>query len=118
MKRQDCSPQEEWVLQQLERRELADLKSKFGEEEEPRRLGAAFLVALLTDDIQGCRPHRQGIRIAQQIVAEPLALENVELPLIAGFVHFTFKKDVNLRDGRPAVNGSQRLYLTHGQKES
>ena len=74
MRRDECSEQEQWVLEQLELGKIADLKSRFGITKK-RRLGARFLEALFTDDITMARkftPKRKGIRIAQAVIVEAI----------------------------------------------
>jgi hypothetical protein len=111
MKRDECSEQEQWVLERLEQGEIADLKKQFGEAEEKRRLRAIFLEALLTDEIEEFKPRRQGIRITQAIMGEALNLENAEVVHIVGLDNFIFQEEVNFRDTRfhryVFLNGSQ-----------
>ena len=53
--------QEQFVLRQVAKGEIADLKQEFGEAEEDRRLRARFLEELLTGDLIEVRIHRRGI---------------------------------------------------------
>ena len=100
MRRQDCTPQEQWVLEQLEQGGIADLNQKFGEAEEKRRLRAPFLEALLTDDIENFKPRRQGIRIAWAVIPEDLDLANAEVAHIVVLRGLVFKRKVVCRDAR------------------
>lgn len=98
MGKKDLTPQEQWVLDQLEKGEIADLKKQFGEEEENRGLRAKFIEALLTDEIEGFKPHRRGINIAHALISDPMDLEHVEVPYNVGLVDFIFREKVNLMD--------------------
>ena len=53
--------QEQFVLRQVAKGEIADLKQEFGEAEEDRRLRARFLEELLTGELIEVRIHRRGI---------------------------------------------------------
>lgn len=114
MKKNDCTEQEQWVLDQVKEGKFADLKNQFEEDEEKRRLRAKFLEALLTDDItegnDKFKPHRKGIRIAQAVLAETLDLENAEIEHLVVLAHIVFQGKVILKGShfhRPLVlNGS------------
>jgi hypothetical protein len=99
MRQDECSEQEQWVLEQVEQGEKADLKKQFGEVEDNRRLRAEFLEALLRDEIEGFEPRRQVIRIAQAVIGEPLNLENAEVAHIVS-LYCVFEERVNFRDAR------------------
>ncbi len=94
---QSHTPQEKWVLKQVEAGENADLKARFGEKEENRQLSARFLEDLLT---VAFKVHRRGIRIFHAVINEPLDLENAEVLHSVFFVSCIFKKDLNFRDSR------------------
>lgn len=104
MDKKRLSNKEKWVLEQLENGKEADLKEKFGEEEEDRRISAAFLEALLTDEIvEGSdkyKPHRRGIRISHAIIDEPLDLENAEVSHFVGFFSCDFEESATFQDAR------------------
>jgi len=71
----DLTAQEEYVLDQVQAGEVADLEARFGEAEENRRLRARFLEELLTGGFVGFRVHRRGIIIFHVVVA----ICNIEL---------------------------------------
>jgi uncharacterized protein YjbI with pentapeptide repeats len=104
MERYNCTPQEQWVLEQGEKGEIADLKEEFGEPEENRRLRARFLEALLTDEItvgtERFKPHRRGILITQAMVGEPLDLQNAEVYHTVCLERCIFKEKVTFREAR------------------
>ena len=78
----DGSPltrQEQFVLRQVATGEIADLKKEFGEAEADRRLRARFLEELLTGELQGVKIHRQGMKIRNAVIEEPLDLEDAEV---------------------------------------
>jgi hypothetical protein len=89
--------QEKWVLQQVKAGEGADLKARFGENEEGRRLSARFLEDLLTGSF---KMHRRGIRIANAIIAEPIDIENGQISHFVCFFYCIFKEAVNFRYAR------------------
>jgi len=100
MKRDECTPQEEWVLAQLEEGKWAHLRIYANGEQDKCRLTAAFLEALLTDGIEDFKPHRKGLRITGAVVAQALDLENAEVAHIVFLDNFKFEKEVNCRDVR------------------
>ncbi|MDD3581179.1 MAG: hypothetical protein PHW74_09180 [Desulfobacca sp.] len=102
------SPAEEYVLQQVKKGELADLKRQFGEAEKSRTLSTRFVAALLTGEFKDLKIDRHGVRIAHALIAEPLDLEfavvscPVELSNCQFLAPVTFKdchfhKDLDLR---------------------
>jgi hypothetical protein len=95
MKRDECSPQEQWVLERLEQGEIADLKKQFGEAEENRRLSARFLEDLLTGIY---KVHRKGITVKNAVSSDLIDLENAEISPTVGFMDCIFKGPVTLRD--------------------
>lgn len=106
MKRDECSPQEQWVLERLEQGQIADLRKQYGEVEEKRRISAKFLEALLTDKIAldsgNFTPHRRGIFIIHAVVGESLDLTNAAVAHIVCFIGCIFKRKVICRDARYA----------------
>jgi uncharacterized protein YjbI with pentapeptide repeats len=103
MKRDECSLQEQWVLEQLEGGEIADLVLGWGPGFRTRRLRATFLEALLTDDVnidseKKFTPHRKGIRIDNAVIPEVVDLENAEVAHIVALKNCFFEKKVNFRD--------------------
>jgi hypothetical protein len=92
--------QEQYVLRQVAKGEIADLKQEFGEAEEERRLRARFLEELLTGELKGVNVHRRGIRIAHGVVAEALDLENAEIAPIVSLDTCLFQEEANFRDAR------------------
>ena len=98
MKRDECSPQEQWVLERLEQGEIADLKEKFGEAGEDRRLSARFLEDLFTNEIEDFKPKRQSIRIAHTVVDDPMYLNGAEIFSTVDLYSSLFKQDVTFQD--------------------
>ena len=94
----DLMAQEEYVLDQVQAGEIADLMARFGEAEEKRRLRARFLEELLTGGLEGFKVHRRGIIIFHGVVAEALDLENAEIAHIVRLLDCTFKKQANFID--------------------
>jgi len=90
--------QEKFVLEQVEKGEPADLKARFGEAEENRRLGARFLVELLSGGLTAVVVHRRGIRIENAVVSDPLDLQDAEVSPKVGLMGFIFKGPVTCRD--------------------
>jgi hypothetical protein len=98
MKQSDCTPQEQWVLEQLEKGEIADLEEKFGKKEENRRLSARFLEDLLTGGFKGLGVHRHGIRVKNAVIAEPLDLKLAQIPKAVWLLGCQFKQKVSFQD--------------------
>jgi hypothetical protein len=96
----DLTAQEEYVLDQVQAGEIADLKARFGEAEENRRLRGRFLEELLSGGFAGFKVHRRGIRLAHGVVAENLDLENAEIDQIVRLFNCLFKERANFRDAR------------------
>ena len=90
--------QEQFVLRQVAKGEIADLKQEFGEAEEDRRLRARFLEELLTGELIEVRIHRRGILITNAIVQDALNLENIEVPGALELNSCVFMALVNFRD--------------------
>jgi uncharacterized protein YjbI with pentapeptide repeats len=110
------TPQEQFVLKQAAAGEIADLKEKFGDAEENRRLRARFLEELLTGDLPGVRMHRRGVRISQAVIQEPLDLENVEVPLDVGLEASIFKESFSIGDA--CFNHNLSLSSSHFLKRA
>ena len=100
MRKEDCSNQEQWVLDFLAEGKIADLKQKFGEEEGKCYLRAIFLEGLLTDEIQDFKPKRQGIRIVHAKISEALDLENAEVVHNVDLDSCIFEDKVTFLDAR------------------
>lgn len=95
------SPQEEFILEQVEKGQEADLEKEFGPEEDRRRVRAGFLEALLTAGFQKpfeFQVHRRGIFFLRAVIAEPLDLENAEIASAVGLIGCVFKDRVNFRN--------------------
>ncbi len=90
--------QEQFVLQQVAKGEIADLKQEFGEAESDRRLRARFLEELLTGGMAGFKVHRRGIDISQAVVAEALDLENAEIAPIVSLDECHFQEQATFQD--------------------
>lgn len=99
----DGSPltrQESFVLRQVAKGEIADLKQEFGEAEEGRRLRARFLEELLTGELKGVEIHRRGVGIDNAIIDELLDLENAEIAVNVEIYFCIFKEAVSFADTR------------------
>ena len=97
----DGSPltrQENFVLRQVAKGEIADLKQEFGEAEADRRLRARFLEELLTGIMQGVKIHRRGVRVVNAVIDEPLDLENAKVVISVELNDCIFQESVNFRD--------------------
>jgi hypothetical protein len=110
MRRDECTEQERWVLEQVEKGEVADLKKQFSKAEEKRCLRATFLEALLTDEIKDFKLERLGIQIAAAVITETINLFNAEIKHIVGLFRCVFQENVSFRDNifkmHLSLNGS------------
>ena len=75
----NLNEQEKWVLEQIEKDELADLVVEFGINYRFRRLRATFLEKLLTDNFKEMKIGRKGILIENAIVIGTIDLEDAEI---------------------------------------
>jgi hypothetical protein len=89
------SQAEKWALEKVSAGEVADLKERFGGEEEPRQLRARFLEVLLTDGFPGFKAHRSGIYLVNAVIPEPLSLEFATVPHAVFLVSCRFQGPVN-----------------------
>jgi len=92
----DLTEQEEYVLEQVETGKIADLKEKFGEAEENRRLRAKFLEELLTNGLEGFKVHRRGIQIKNSIISEAMDMANAEVKECVVLEACIFKEEMNI----------------------
>jgi hypothetical protein len=90
--------QEKFVLEQVEKGHIADLKKQFGDEKETRHVRASFLEELLTNNINNFIPHRRGIRIGNAIIARPIDLESSEIIYDIALLDCHFNACLNFRD--------------------
>jgi hypothetical protein len=75
------SPVEKWVVDQIERGEIADLVEQFSDKEkDKRKLNAHFLEELLVGVHPGFKPHRNGVRIVGAIIDDSIDLTNAQIP--------------------------------------
>jgi hypothetical protein len=89
--------QEQYVLRQVAAGQVADLKARFGEKEENRRLAARFVEDLLIGAFE-TRRHRRGIRIKNAIIREPLDLKSADVSCEVELEDCEFREDVNFQD--------------------
>ncbi len=97
----DGSPltrQEIFVLRRVAAGEVADLKRKFGEAEENRRLRARFLEELLNEGLPGVKTSHQGVNIKNAVIEDPVNLPGAEIDYYVGLDDCTFKESVGFRD--------------------
>jgi hypothetical protein len=90
--------QEKFVLEQVGKGHIADLKKQFGDEKETRHMRASFLEELLTNNINNFIPHRRGIRIGNAIITRPIDLENSEIIFDIALLDCHFNASLNFRD--------------------
>ena len=104
---------ERWVLSQVTHGEEADLRKRFGPDQQKCRLSGAFLIKLITGGFKNSPVPCQGIQITNALIDGPIKVEYAELePLLClshcilqdpvSFQKSHFKKDV-------CLNGSQFL---------
>jgi uncharacterized protein YjbI with pentapeptide repeats len=89
------TPAERWVLEKVGAGAVADLKERFGEAEEPRRLRAGFLEALLTDGFPDFKAPRSGIYLLNGVITEPLSLEFAVVPHATFLIGCRFQGPAN-----------------------
>jgi len=87
--------QEKWVWQQVSAGNMADLKARFGEVDENRRLSARFLGELLTETV---KEPKKGVMIANAVIVEPVNLEFTQISQNVFLVLCKFQDQVVFRD--------------------
>ncbi len=95
----ELTQQEKWVLTQVEKKKVADLKEKFGEAKEGRRLRARFIENLATAELKGAKVSRELVEIKNAVIEEEFSLEDAEIPYSLCLYNCEFKKRVNFCDG-------------------
>ncbi len=105
------TPQETWVLDQVAEGRDADLKAKFGEEENYLCIRASFLERLITGGFNKLEIKRRGVRIYNATILEPLDLEDAEITNSIWLVGCIFKEWVNLQ----ACHSKKLLVLSRSQ---
>lgn len=90
----ELTEQEQFVLEQAEKGEPADLKARFGEAQENRSLRARFLVELVIGRLTGVVVHRRGIWIENAVISDPLDLQDAEVSQTLGLMDFIFQGPV------------------------
>lgn len=90
--------QEKFILEQVEKGRIANLKEKFGEEEEKREIRAKFLEELLTGNFDAIKVHRRGGRLSHAVITGSLNLENAEIPYDVSIIDSHFRSNASFRD--------------------
>src|SRR5207249_4994400 len=88
------NPAEKWVVAQVTAGEIANLSEKFPDQGK-RRLSAHFLEDLLTGALPGVKLHRNGVRITDAIIDEPIYLKNAQISCEVWLDHCLFMGGVN-----------------------
>jgi hypothetical protein len=96
---------EQWVVAQATAGEIANLEKEFHEEKD-RKLSAHFLEELLTGTLPGFKPHRNGVRIMNAIIDEPIDLRNGEIPSEVRLEHCQFNSGLTFASARFAQSVS------------
>lgn len=89
---------EKWVLQQIKKGETANLKEKYGEGDEKRKISHTFIMALLTGDVPSKEIHRHGVDIKNAIITGKIDLISAEVPFEVKFKSCVFKNNLDLQD--------------------
>ncbi len=89
--------QEQFVLDQVEKGEFADLALEFGPNLENRQIRAQFLEKLLTEGFRDIKIHRIGVRIKNAVISEKIKLENAVISNFVDLRYCLFLSDVILR---------------------
>ena len=89
----ELTPTEQWVVAQNAAGNAADLTRQFPADQD-RKLSAHFLRDLLTGELPGFKPHRNGLRIIGAIIDEPIDLQNAQIPCTVSLTLCHFRKDV------------------------
>lgn len=89
--------QERWVLSQVKQGEEADLKKRFGPDQQKCRLSAGFLKKLVTGGFKNAPISYQGVRIANAIIDGPITVEYAEIEHLLCLSHCIFKDPVSFQ---------------------
>lgn len=90
--------QEQFVIDQVSKGELADLVLEFGVNTKIRQLRSHFLEKLLTKGFDNIKVHRIGIRIKNAAFLESLDLENAIISYFVSLTYCIFVRKVKLLD--------------------
>jgi uncharacterized protein YjbI with pentapeptide repeats len=89
------NPVEEWIVAQVSAGKTVDLAQQFpGKEKYGQRLNANFLEKLILGTLPGFKAHRNGVRIANAIIADPIDLTNAQIQYEVRLEHCEFMKGV------------------------
>ena len=89
---------EAWVLEQIVQGRAADLKARFGDEDQKRRLSAGFLEKLLAGDFKTVRVPHQGVMIAHAVIDDPVNLQYMDVDYPLSLSHCLFKQPVTFQE--------------------
>jgi len=74
------NPAEQWIVGQVSDGKTVDLTLQFpGKEKYGQKLSAHFLEQLIMGTLPGFKPHRNGVRIVNAIVDDPIDLTNAQI---------------------------------------
>jgi hypothetical protein len=89
---------EQFVLEQIEKGRIANLKEKVGEEDDKRQIRAKFLEELLTGNFDEIKVHRRGVRVSHAIIIGGLDIENAEVLYSFSIMDSNFLSGTSFRD--------------------
>src|SRR6266480_2173777 len=88
-KENELNPAEKWIVGRITAGEIANLSEQFPEERD-RKLSAKFVQDLLTGNLTGVEPHRNGVRIIGAVIVEPIDISNAQIPWEVSLDHCQF----------------------------
>ena len=105
--------QERWVLSQVTHGEEADLRKRFGTDQQKCRLSGAFLIKLVTGGFKNSPVPFQGIQITNALIDGPIKVEYAEIEHLLCLSHCIIKDPVSFQKSHfkkdLSFNGSQFL---------
>jgi hypothetical protein len=100
---EEMTPTEKWVVARVTAGQPANLndalnadRTKKFPQEEDRKLSAHFLQDLLTGELPGFKPHRNGVRITGAIIDEAIDLTSAQIPCEVWLGSCQFNENVTL----------------------
>jgi uncharacterized protein YjbI with pentapeptide repeats len=91
---ESLNPAEKWVVGRITAGDVADLRKQFPQQKD-RKLSAKFVQDMLTGNLTGVEPHRNGVRIIGAVIVERIDMSNGQIPREVWLNHCQFSGAAN-----------------------
>ena len=106
---------EKWVIKKIANGEEAHLVKAFPNAED-RKLSASFIQKLLTNSVKGLKVGTRGVHLFDASVADPIDLENEEIPFPFALSNFIFESNVLFKN--TLIRGDMNFSKSHFEKRA